>query len=87
MLQLDPLLTVLTAPLSYTCVFCCVRSQAVSAIPAATLRELIPVLSGIDPAKLTAQLKLLGGQDKETLDKMIFFLKSVSSKCGTTCLG
>lgn len=36
------------------------------------------MLSGIDPAKLTAQLKLLGQQDKETLDKMVFFLKAVS---------
>ena len=53
--------------------------QAVSSIPQATLQALLPVLSGIDPAKLTAQMKLLGQQDKETLDKMIFFLKAVST--------
>lgn len=61
--------------------FCCscpLSAQAVSSIPQSTLQALLPVLSGIDPAKLTAQLKLLGQQDKETLDKMVFFLKSVS---------
>lgn len=57
--------------------------QAVSAIPQSTLQALLPVLSGIDPAKLTAQLKLLGQQDRETIDKMIFFLKAVRT-CFTT---
>lgn len=36
------------------------------------------MLSGIDSSKLTAQLKLLGQQDKATLDKMVYFLKAVS---------
>jgi hypothetical protein len=53
----------------------------VSTIPQSTLQALLPVLSGIDPAKLTAQLKLLGQQDKATLDKMVFFLKAVSLYC------
>jgi hypothetical protein len=50
----------------------------VAGIPQSTLQALLPVLAGIDPAKLTAQLKLLGQQDKETLDKVVFFLKAVS---------
>ena len=65
-----------------------IHVQAISAIPPATLRALIPVLAGIDPAKLTAQMKLLGQQDKETIDKMIYFMKSVSTyfyDCVSSC--
>jgi len=50
--------------------------SAISSIPQSTLRELLPVLSGIDSSKLTAQLKLLGQQDRETISKMTNFLKA-----------
>jgi hypothetical protein len=53
--------------------------QAVGSIPQSTLQSLLPVLAGIDSSKLTAQLKLLGQQDKATLDKMVYFLKAVST--------
>lgn len=60
------------------CAWCCCHAvQAISSIPQSTLRELLPVLSGIDSSKLTAQLKLLGQQDRETINKMTSFLKAV----------